>query len=443
MSRSYYYELRQPAEQLLDKLYAAGDIAAVILVTQNYIERCVVALSFYCRSSLEGIVSFFDNVLGYHMSKGRAYNILKKAQQNAAQFDASVSLTSIQEIASDEIFQQQQPILTVVDLRTRYIVMMEPTKDRTGETWHEELDKCKEQGLSPSLNVSDAGSGLLKGIPEAYPEIAMQLDVFHSLREIGREISKIERSALSGLSDLYELEQRINSKKVHQKTIERYNRLIAEIPPCLQRYDTLDVLFSWLKEYVGFSGYGYAKSLEVCNWILEEMTMLYPQRKKFLDAIEKFGKHLPRLLRFLLRLQDNMSKIASDYHVDQHAFMLMYNQTAYPAQSAEYEFMEKKLYRLFGKRLPDARLALSRLVETTYRASSIVENVNGCTRDFIELKRTIPEGFFVLLKVFFNTKKSLRSRNKGWKFTSALDRLTGTMNPEFLDIVIGQRDFAA
>ena len=110
---------------------------------------------------------------------------------------------------------------------------------------------------------------------------------------------------------------------------------------------------------------------------------------------------------------------------------------SYPASSAKYEILEKKLFHLFREQLPEARESLLRIIKRTFRASSMIENVNGCIRDFIDLKREIPHNCFILLKVFFNTKKPIRSRHKSWVGRSALDRLNGKSNPDFLDIVVG------
>ena len=165
------------------------------------------------------------------------------------------------------------------------------------------------------------------------------------------------------------------------------------------------------------------------------MILLYPEHKKFTDAVETFRKRLPSLLMYLHRMANDMVQSAASFNTDMHSFMLMYNQSAYPSNSYEYEAIEKRLYQIFKERLPEARIVLNEILQKTYRASSLIENVNGRLRAFINLKREIPEYCFVLLKVFFNTKKAKRSRKIEWINTSPIDRLTGSLNPEFLDIV--------
>ena len=99
--------------------------------------------------------------------------------------------------------------------------------------------------------------------------------------------------------------------------------------------------------------------------------------------------------------------------------------------------MEKKLYHIFGQRLPEARLALENLIATTYRASSPDENLNGRLRVFMNARRGIPESQFPLYRLFLNTVKPVRSRRPERIGTSALERLTGRKQPEFLDALLG------
>ena len=442
VSRSYYTELKEPALSLLDALFATRErIMGVILITPEFIRRCVTALTCYCRSPIEGIVEFFDRVVGHHVSKGSIGRILRESSEKAEAFDRSVPLNPVRDIAADEIFQQGKPVLTAVDLKTHYVVMMESAKDRAGETWKAALEEQKTRGLSPETCVSDGGTGLLKGVPGAFPKIEMQADAFHALRDIGRHIQRAERKSLSLFRRLEHLEEKLRKPKAKEAERKQYAELLAEWECGLERTEILDILFSWLRECVGFSGYGYAKSLSLCQWILEEMAALSPGEEEFLKAIRRFQKRLPALLGFLRRLERKAREAALSFPADPRAFQLLYNQTAYSHTSEAYRFMEKKLFSFFGQRIFEARDTLASLLRSVFRASSLIENVNGRLRPFMDLKREVPEPLFILLKVFFNTKKDRRPRNRDWKGTSAIDRLTGQSCPEFLDLLFGQRNY--
>ena len=439
---SYYVKLGQQAEGLLDFLLAIRDSTyAVILVTPQFIARCVIGLLCICQVSVERVVEFFDSVLFYHVSKGRVGNIAEEKSKIAAEIMGGVSLENIKNTAADETFQQGKPIAVVVDLDTHFVPLLKPMRDRTGKTWEEICNELKNRAFHPHLCVSDAGSGLLKGIPSAFPGITMQLDVFHVLRDVGVYARRQERRAFSELSELCKLEYKVNSSKIRTKTKKRYEELLSSIDDTLLKADTLHILLEWLRELTGFSGYGYALSFSLCIWILDEMAALYPDNKKYQYAISQFRERLPDTLKFLRRFQENLRDASIGLGIDEHDMMLLYNQSAYPPYSKEYAAIEKRLYKRLGSRLIDARAALPDIIRTTYRASSMIENVNSRIRCYINLKREIPERFMPLLCLYLNTRKAIRPKNKNWVGTSALDRLTGHENPAFLDLLFGEPDY--
>ena len=443
---SFIASTRFVSSQILTALFGAGETPKkVILVTKDFINRCVMCLSLHCRAPIEGIVLFFDLVIGYHVSKGSIDRIRKAAAIRAETFDAEISLEAISEIAIDEIFQQGKPVLTGIDLESNYVFLMKATEDRSGETWAKCLAEQKKHGLSPKLVVSDRGSGLLKGVEMVYPEIEKQPDVYHELRGLGNEVQAVEKHGLAYLKEYYDVERRVFNRRGTRPSYDlwkKFWKMDREIDAYLCKVDDVGILMDWLRECVGFTGYGYQQSFALCEWILEEMASRFPERQKYQSAIRSFREHLDELLSFLIRLERKMAEKANDYDdLNEHDFMLLYQQRFCPSMQ-QYELMEKRLYHRFGKRLPEAREDIDDMICSTRRASSMVENTNGRLSPFMDLKREIPEYFLNLIKVFLNTKKDIRSRKKKRRGTSALDRLTGKQWPEFLDIVSSPLNYA-
>lgn len=438
VSRTYYYKLGQKVVPLLECLTATGEIArGAILVTKEFIERSVIALHTVCNAPESAIQYFMKQVCGVKISKGKISDIIKAAEEKAAAYDARVSLEGIEAIATDEVFQGNQPVLTAVDLQSGYVIMAEPAEERSGATWQTALEKQKEKGLDAKLNISDEASGLLKGVQAAFPGIEMQPDIFHAMRELGREISAIERTAMGDLSDYCSLEYRIQNPHAHLSTRQKYNRLHLSIEDRLVRADSLLILYHWLLEYTNFTGYGYEHCLKICGWILDEMSVLYPKSARLLDAIAKLRTNLPNVLGFLPRLRQSLVIMAREYHVPEYAFTLMYSQLSLDVETEQYQLIEDKLYHLFQNRFLEAKEALNEKIHSTYRASSLIENVNGRFRVFMNVQREIPDAQFSLLKMMLNTKKCCRSRVPERIGNSALDRLTGQNTPDFLDALLG------
>ncbi len=65
----------------------------------------------------------------------------------------------------------------------------------------------------------------------------------------------------------------------------------------------------------------------------------------------------------------------------------------------------------------------------------MVENVNVRIRTYMNLKRIVAKKFFILMKVYFNTKKYRRSRVLQRIGKSPIELLTEKEYPEFLECV--------
>lgn len=442
ISRTYYYELGKKAEPLLAGMTAAGETAeCVIVLNKAFRDRFILAQKFYGQTSDANIAAIYEQLFGRHISKGTVYNVMRKASGKAEELERGISLEKIKNGATDEVYQHNEAVLTGVCLDSDYVFLTESAPDRSGETWKRALEEKKTRGLKLELNVSDGGSGLVKGVREAFPDIEMQPDIFHALRGLGKEVNIVEQAEWKNLSKLCELEYRVKTTKTYTPTQQEYHSLCAKIDSRLLRADSLRILFGWLREYTSFSGYSYEESLKLCLWILDEMAALYPRRDTLQEQIKRFRKCLPELLSFLHRLQRDMRSMARQFHVEDFAFSLLYYQRAWDYRGREYRFIEKKLYHIFGERLPEARDTLDQMIRLTYRASSADENVNGRLRVFMNATRGISKEMFPLYRMFLNTTKQVRSRRPERIGNSALERLTGQSHPEFLDMLLGAPNY--
>lgn len=441
ISRTHYHDLGKRADCVLESLCASEQATErVIVLNKAFRERLVVSLTCYGMSAAN-ITAFAEEMFAYSISGGTIWNILKEASPKAEALEKSVSLENVKHIATDEVFQNGEPVLTGADLDTGYVFLAQAAPDRSAETWKAALKEKEGQGLKPELNVSDGGSGLVKGVREAFPEIETQLDIFHALRDLGNGVRSVEEAEIRRLSKLFDLEYRIQTTKTYLPTKQEYDLMNQNTPARLLQSDTLRILFDWLREHTAFSGCGYQESVSLCEWILDEMAALYPKRDNLQRQIRRFRQRLPDLLAFLPRLQRHMRDMARQFHAEESAFALLYAQKAWDYHSEEYRFMEKKLYRIFGERLPEARETLTEMIRHTYRASSPDENVNGRLRVFMNARRGVPSWQLPLYQMFLNMKKAKRSRRRERIGTSALERLTGQSHPDFLDALLGAPNY--
>ena len=193
----------------------------------------------------------------------------------------------------------------------------------------------KDHGLELDVSISDAGTGLTAGIPRVFPEAAIQPDVFHELRPLGAEAARMERGAYKVIEKEAALERRAAGSRPQKRTLEQLDAVRPEAQKAVRDSDILSILFIWLVELLGFSGYSYEETLGLSEWVLSEMEAAFPERKKLTAQVKKFREKLPGTLSFLKRVKGRLAERAAERGIPPEAFELMYQERALPADSWE------------------------------------------------------------------------------------------------------------
>jgi len=436
MSREYVYKQKAKILQYADSLDNGGPEVPILKLDKKTIDRMILSLTLDCQSPIKGIVRFFETVIVKEtVSAGYVSGVIAYAAERARAFDDQIDLSGIRQGANDEIFQCGIPVLTGIDPESTYTYLLEEASDRTAETWAVYLDDRKEHGLNLKVSINDGGTGLMAGIPQVFPDAEIQADTFHAAYNMGKEISGLERKAHKLIKSEQALKDNLAGKKPRVKNKAALDELQPKVSGAIELYDLLFILFTWFKELLSFSGYSMAETLDLAAWVLKEMDMLSEGIPRLHGEITKARKTLPSLLSFIGRLERGMESAAKEAELPVEGFHLMYRQLSYGPESLESNELLYQQVLMFGNRYNEARDEFERLLSRIKKASSLVENLNGRIRVFIEVKRVIPTRFFILLKVYFNTQKYKRSRCKERVGKSPLELLTGTSQPEFLEAI--------
>ena len=183
------------------------------------------------------------------------------------------------------------------------------------------------------------------------------------------------------------------------------------------------------------SGYSEEEGRALIEYVLTEMEKNAGTDAKLQKHIRGLRSNLEFALTFIKRLKKGMEEKSKESGIPVKAYEIMYEQLAYNWKSKEYQEKEYELVKILMDDYDRARASFKELIEKTKRASSLVENLNSRIRTYMNVKRMVPEGFFKLMKVYFNTKKSRRSRIKGRIGKSPLELLTGKEQPDFLEAI--------
>ena len=434
MSQEYVYQQKAKVAEYAEKLDEEKPKGKMVEFDKKRKDRAILSLALDCQSPIDGIVRFFDNVIEEtSVSSGYISNVLTEASKRARDYDGGIDLSRITQGANDEIFQCGVPILTGIDPESTYTYLLEEASDRTAETWALYLDDRKDHGLNLEISINDGGTGLMSGIPQVFPDVEIQADTFHAVYDMGKEVSKLERNANKLIKGEQALKDNLTSKNPRVKNEAALKELQPKVCDAISVYDTIFILYTWLKELLSFSGYSMAETLALAEWVLEEMASVpIPKLQK---EVTKVRKILPSLLSFIGRLEREMEASSKESGIPIEGLKLMYKQRASRPGSPDNSTIHCKQLQILGERYNEAKVTFDRLMSKIKKASSLVENLNGRIRVFIEVKRVIPTNFFALLKVYFNTRKYKRSRCKERIGKTPLELLTGTPHSTFFELL--------
>lgn len=433
ISRQSVYKYKANATQQIQSLEDISHSEPTLKMDKALKDRMIVVLTLCCQSSNYGIQDFFEFACGIKVSTGYISGILKEASKRAQVFDDSIDLSGINQMAIDEIFQCGKPILTGIDTISTYTFQLEESPDRTADSWALHLSDKQDKGLNPEVSINDGGAGLMSAIPQVFPDAEIQADTFHALHGLGKELTKLERKANKLIAAEYELEAKLEGKRPRAKHKESLEELRPKTKEAIRRYDIVQILYVWLKTLLSFSGYSLVESHILAEWILQEMVVATTDVPGMQKEIAKVCKTLPSLLSFVGRLERGIDSLERKTGIPAETYKLLYRQMSYsPDNETSIEICCKLATQLQGKYV-EARDELQNLLDITKKASSLVENLNGRIRGYIEVKRIIPSDFFVLLKVYFNTHRYNRSRCNIRKGKSPLELLTNSPQPNFLE----------
>ena len=426
ISRQYVHTLRNKAGEYISTLAQVGE------ERKTRIERAVISLALNCHASLESIQRSIQDIFSEDISIGKISSILKEASKRAEKINTSIDLGSIKHGANDEIFQGNQPVLTGIDTETTYIYLLEPFSDRSGESWQLSMESCKDQGLDLEVSVSDAGSGLLNGISAAFPQTALQSDHFHDFYGLGGEVERFDRCANKEMEKLERLRQRFLGSRSKPELLEQIIDLKPEVNDIVQKSTIVTAAYEKIRTLLNFSGLSAHEVARRINSQLDIIEKTAPERKKLIHQVNAFRKRLPDILQYIHRLFHSFRIESKRIGVPSAAFALEYRRRAYPDDAPEQHILWKALWKKAGKMMYDVIACVQHLIDHTVRASSLVENLNGRIRPFMNAKRRIHRSFFPLLQLYLNTKKYRRSRKDERSSKSPLELLSGQPHPPFL-----------
>ena len=416
------------------------EVLFTIAVTKSFIHTMVVALRLVCGSSYRGIMFFLESVYGHSISLGSVFNILDVAADKAESINGSYALNTIRNSAADELFHRNQPVLSVVDIESRFCALLAKADDRDHESWAIHLYYLQERGYAPDTTIIDGGKGLTKGHAQALPKTTLRLDHFHFIRDLKNCSRFLKNKVASRVTKTLELVRRAEKAQDEKKKIacaQALSEAWTELGKLEETSATFGLLAGWLQhDILQLAGYQPGERAKLYDFIVQEITAIAVGHPHRIEAIVTSLHHRRKgLLDVANDLNEKFAHLAANYKVSINTIWRVCYTARYGLDSCNYGEESSALEELIGEKYDEIEDAVLLILESTHRCSSMVENLNSRVRPYLDERQSVSQKTLGLIQFYLNHKPFMRSKHQRLVNKTAAEAMTGKSHQPWLEML--------
>lgn len=445
ISRKFVYIQKNKAMTAIEQEFNIEDddtekVLFNLPVTKDWLKQLVCSLVFDCHSSFRGVIKAIEGLFGYSISLGNVFNIINSCVAKAKAINKAHDLGGVKTGAHDELFQHGKPVLTGVDIPTRYCYLLAQEDRRDSDTWAITLWDLEKNGFKPDRTIADCSGGLRLGQEVAMPNIPCDADVFHMVRTL-LELRKFFRNMLASAN--FHLDK-IQGKFKNTSKIGLKKKLYYKFTLAKQRQskiqnlsESIDILVNWTQhDILTKAGSAPAERHEMLEFIIrefEKLEKIHPHRIRQVRVALQNQRHL--LLAFVGVLDKKFSAISEQLSKPLAAIWKMCELQRCGHGSIMYECRSLPLHLQFGELYEEIEDTVVNAMDTTERASSMVENFNSRLRPYFFLRKEIGKDYLEILRFYLNHTQFLRSENHDKAGKSAAELFFKKPHPHWLELL--------
>jgi len=442
-SRKFIEQQRNKALQGINNSFVEQDnnVLCYLPITKSWIDQIVLSLTMFCKASYRNTISILDYLFDFPISIGSIFNIVNKASNNAEKINNSQDLSNIKEAAIDEIFLNNDPILTGVDLHSTYCFLLKDEENREGSTWEKHLRTLQTHGLEPNKFIADFGTGLRSGLNLAYPNIPCNGDVFHVLFDLKKLSLYFKNRKKSRDTITLELLAKFNKAKhsdKKEKLLDKITIATEDAKKFSHLSSSISTLVDWMAhDVLAIAGSDPEGRKNLYDFIVDELKLLekiHPHRIKASRITLENQKD--NILAFTFEMDVEFAELAKIVHVAKSDLWTLCELNRCQRFSEKYYQRSEKIREKLGSTKYVLLMGLvAQIIKNTTRSSSLVENLNSRIRPFCNLRKQMGNNFSELLKFFLNHNSLSCSRKKERKNKTPAEILNKKSHPHWLEML--------
>jgi hypothetical protein len=409
-------------------------------VTKQFMLQMVLALHLICKASYRDIQFFLQTMFNYSLSLGSVFNIIDEASDTAVAINQSYRLEGIKESAADEIFHGGKPILTTVDIPSRFCALLVNAELRDEDTWGIHLLDLAKQGYHPDLAILDGAKGLTAGHQVALPSTKLQYDHFHIIKDIKeceRFLKNEEASAVTMTLKLYKQSHKNNNDEKRKIVLDSLQTALAQLSMIEEVHRRFKLLAQWLQyDVLQLAGYSPQNRAIMYDFVVTEMEKLiitHPHRIQ--EIVTSLHTQRDALLDVANTLNNKFNEIAKYFNLSLATIWQICYLARYDIDSVKYNRKSSELEELIGAIYDDVEDAVLFTLETTHRCSSMVENFHSRLKPYLDERKMVTQKHLGLIQFYLNHKPFMRSQHKAFINKTPAEILTGKAHNSWLEML--------
>ena len=420
VSRKFLYELGVQAEQALQSGLAPKPAGrkppcTELVVDRAFLDRAKIVLVTAVPGTIRGIQLALELLFGRHCANGSLSESLQAYGEVAQQYNAqlTIPLPVLGEV--DEIFQGQQPCLTVVDGRSFLVLHLSAAQGRDATTWGLTFLDLVERGVQFHDIASDGARGIRAGARDAELAVPLRCDLFHLIRkghQITRQLEAKAYRAIETAERARSIEQQAQgatprrgrpksskvsyaeAQRLESQAIDRYAIwcwLLGEMRQTLEPFDAQGNLTT------------SSEARQTLQIVAELLQSLDVTKARSFARWQILG-HLEELIAPLVWLEQTLAPYRVAVDPDTEALII-------------WAWQNRRVLQIDAEDLtgvpPDVVRAFWTALELFHRASSLAESLHSWLRPYLCAHRGMPDWLLPLLQLFWNHRTFQRGQRQG------------------------------
>ena len=420
------------------------------LISKEAAEATILAQRFEGKCSIDAISTLMKRSYLPFSSVGYISQYLSRAGESLPNvLTNTCESEQFLAFADDEIFAKSAPILITVDPISSAILRIERVDRRSADEWLHHYQSLLDNGFSPDLLTSDAGTALCAAHEKILPNVPWQSDTFHGIaHHLGDWVRRLEKSAYTAIEEAGKREKTLASAKTGSVIDKRLNRCFTAdeaAEQAVELYDSFSYLYRYLIRQLNvFDSKGhlhqYDQVKENMEIALELMETL--NHKSINKAIASIKKAVPDLLTYLTDAGiaiENCQKLSTDQDALQALSLAwQWNKAVIKAKSVSRKHRaieQRQFYLELAELLIDCKEKYPELKDNVFeeldqviQASSMVECINSILRPYLNTsKNQITQAFLNTFMFYHNHRRYHAGKRKG---KTPMEILTGKEQKE-------------